>query len=404
MRFVLVPFLPPPRNPAADALLGEVPLDLISDALYDACELVERFVSDWAIAIAQRLELEPDLAEGRTADAILSARTYPDTQRPALAWLLARLAEAGDIEAVPETTPPVYRQLRPFRTPELAELRKHALELEPAILPTLTLLDAAGEAFPDVLTGRVTGEQALFSGARMQLWLDYFNNANLVYAINNRIAAVAAANRLPPPSAAGLRILEVGAGAGSAADALLEVLRERNRLGEIVEYRLTEPNPMLRRRASRTLAAKYPGLAMTDSAYDFDQDPATQGLLAESFDLVFSVNVLHIARSLRGSLTALRSLLKPGGWLIGGECQRLFPHQTIAVELIFEQLQSFTQVELDAEVRTNHGFLTPEQWNQALAATGYVEVGHVPDLTRLRFEYARFFSGAVCARRPEAAP
>ena len=194
----------------------------------------------------------------------------------------------------------------------------------------------------------------------MQLWTEYFHNGNPIYAVNNRMAAIAAANRLPVES--GLRILEVGAGAGSAAEALLDELRHRGRLGEIADYRLTEPNPMLRRRAIRTLAARYPGLALTDQAYDIDLAPAGQGLSEAGFHLVFAVNVLHIAQDLRASLDWLRSLLVPGGWLIGGECQRLFPQQTIPIELIFEQLSSFTQVKLDREVRSSHGFLTPEQW------------------------------------------
>ncbi len=198
----------------------------------------------------------------------------------------------------------------------------------------------------------------------------------------------------------GLRILEIGAGAGSAAEALLDELRDRGRLQEIAEYRLTEPNPMLRRRATRSLAARYPGLALTDQAYDIDLVPAGQGLPEAGFDLVFAVNVLHIARDLRASLEWLRSLLVPGGWLIGGECQRLFPQQTIPIELIFEQLSSFTQVKLDPEVRSSHGFLTPEQWRGALAATGFTAFAEVPDLERIRVHYPRFFSGALCARRP----
>ena len=64
---MLVPFLPPPRNAAVDELLGEIPRELFSERLYQACELVERYVSDWSIQIAQRLELEPELASGTTA-------------------------------------------------------------------------------------------------------------------------------------------------------------------------------------------------------------------------------------------------------------------------------------------------------------------------------------------------
>lgn len=398
---MLAPFVPPPRDPAVDELLGEIPRELFSDRLYEACELVERYVSDWAVAIAAGLGLEAELANGATVAAILRARGLPQEESPALAWLLARLAEAGHLTKEPTLSTdgrPSYRLARPLPEPELAALRAHGLALEPAIAPTFAILDAAGDAFPRVLEGALTGEQALFTSARMPLWTEYFHNANPIYALNNRLAAIAAANRLPTEGP--LRILEIGAGAGSAAEALVAELAERGRLAEIAEYRLTEPNPMLRRRALRALTARFPGIPVVDGAYDIDQAPESQGLPLATFDLIFAVNVLHIARDLRASLEWLHTLLVPGGWLVGGECQRLLPEQTIPVELIFEQLASFTDVRLDPEVRPRHGFLSPEQWAGAFDATGFGELAQVPELTRIRDLYPRFFSGALCARRP----
>lgn len=404
MPAMLFPFLPPPRDPAVDDLLGEIPRELFSENLYQACELVERYVSDWAVRIAQRLELEPDLAAGATAETILGSRGFPLERRAALDWLLARLAAAGHLQGSAvradgsAASAPGYRLAGALPQPELTELRALGLAIDPAIAPTLAILDAAGEAFPRVLAGALTGEQALFTSARMPLWTEYFHNANPIYALNNRLAAIAAANRLPREGE--VRILEIGAGAGSAAEALLDELERRGGLGRVACYRLTEPNPMLRRRASRALAARYPGLRLVDQAYDIDLEPAGQGLPLAGFDLVFAVNVLHIARDLRASLEWLRGLLAPGGWLIGGECQRLFPGQTIPVELVFEQLASFTNVVLEPGVRTAHGFLAPEQWHQALSAAGFGELAEVPELTRIREHYPRFFSGALCARRP----
>ncbi len=399
---MLNPFLPPPRNPAVDELLGEIPRDLFTDRLYQSCELVERYVSDWAVAIAERLALAPELRSGTTAQAILRDRGYPAEASPALAWLLTRLAEAGHLERVRGENGSIYRLAQPFPAPDLAELRALGLAIDPANAPTLAILDAAGEAFPKVLTGALTGEQALFTSARMPLWTEYFHNANPLYALNNRMAAIAASVRLPARPAK-LRILEIGAGAGSAAEALLDELQRAGRMADIAEYRVTEPNPMLRRRAMRSLGARFPGLALAEQAYDIDREPLGQGVPASGFDLIFAVNVLHIAHDLRASLEWLRSLLAAGGWLVGGECQRLFPGQTIPIELIFEQLASFTDVALDPEVRTSHGFLTPEQWKQALGATGFHEFADVPDLARIRDHYPRFFSGAICARRPPAA-
>jgi SAM-dependent methyltransferase len=150
----------------------------------------------------------------------------------------------------------------------------------------------------------------------------------------------------------------------------------------------------------RHLSSRFPGLALTEQAFDLDQPAAAQGLLPASFDVVLAVNVLHIARDLRAALGSVRELLVPGGWLVAGECIRLLPGQTIAIELIFQQLRSFTHVELDPELRPEHGFLTPELWRRALAATGYDGFFLVPDIERIRDHYARFFTSALCGRRP----
>ncbi len=123
MQGMLVPFLPPPRDPAVDDLLGEIPSDLFSERLYQSCELVERYVSDWAVAIGERLGLEPELATGATARELLRARGYPAGESPALAWLLARLAAAGHLEetaAAAEADGPSYRLARALPVPELA--------------------------------------------------------------------------------------------------------------------------------------------------------------------------------------------------------------------------------------------------------------------------------------------
>ena len=406
---MLLPFEPAPRDVAGDAYLGEIPSGEISDPLFFACELVERYVTDLALDIGHRLDLAPHLAEGIGVDELIDRLGLARRERAAIVWLLDRLAEKGELEVERDggdgrdggdrgDGESRYRAKGGLRAAELADLRAIGLELDRGIAPTLALLDAAAEAFPAVVAGRVTGEQALFSGARMQLWLDYFHNGNSIYALNNRFAAIAAANRLPDRG--GLKILEVGAGAGSAAEALLDELERRGRLDRVAEYRLTEPNAFLRRRAARTLASRFPGIALVDQAFDLDLPAEAQGLSAGSFDLVLAVNVLHIARDLRAALTGLRDLLRPGGWLVAGECLRLLPGQTIAIELVFQQLRSFTEVELDGELRPGHGFLKPENWRRAFAAAGFEDFVVVPELERIRDHYERFFTGAICGRRP----
>src|SRR6266581_2230599 len=100
-----------------------------------------------------------------------------------------------------------------------------------------------------VAHGEQTGDHSLFGPEGVSLWLNYFNNNNLTYAVNNWVSAIDAADRIS--TGPRLRILEVGAGAGSASETLLRCLDDRGLLPQIERYIVTEPNAFFRRRAQR---------------------------------------------------------------------------------------------------------------------------------------------------------
>src|SRR6185295_7803938 len=118
------------------------------------------------------------------------------------------------------------------------------------------------------LRGEKTGEEILFSPARLPLWFDYFSNDNLLYQINNRLGAEAVARRLPPHAAT---IVEIGGGSGSAALAVLA------RLPRVGRYVFTEIVPTFLRRAERTLKARFPDVAFEFGRLDMDRDFSAQG-------------------------------------------------------------------------------------------------------------------------------
>lgn len=396
-----VPFQPPPRDPRSDEFLGEIPRELFDDTLYESCELVDRYALDLAYELAHALGIARRLESptGATAAEIAEERGFAPRFAPALEWLLARLAADGALERLGEERPPRWRAPRPLRHGEPAELRALGSAIDPEIARTLDLLEAAASSWPAVAEGRATGEQELFGAGRIALWIAYFHNRNRPYSMSNRLTAIAVANRFP----AGGRILEVGAGAGSATEALLEELDRRGRLGEVSAYDATEPSPFFRRRAERELAARFPGAPLRFSAFDIDRPADEQGL-AGGYDVVLGVNVLHVARSLGASLASLRSLLAPGGWLIAGECVRLFPGQPVAADVVFQIFKGFVEVETDPELRPTHGFLEPGAWQRALEAAGYAEVDVIPDVGRIRDYYPRFSAAVVVGRAPGHAP
>jgi len=349
-----------------------------------SCALVDRYVVELAVALVDALGLRTLLAAPQTVASLTTARGFaPSFGRP-LRWLLGWLAEAGMV------TPHEPWQLTdPGRPAHVPELRRAVLDADPSYAPTVALLDEAAAAYPRVASGETTGERALFQ--RTSLWATYFDNRNAYYALNNRVAAAAAAARLP---AARARVLEIGAGLGSATVALLALPGVAGRIGV---YRLTEPVPFFRRRAERTIRDAHPALPLACSSLDLN---AAWTEPAGAADLVWGVNVFHLARDLDATLRAAYDALAPGGWLVAGEGIRPFAGRPVAAELPFQLLDAFSDVALDPATRPEAGFLTAEHWIAAFARAGFTEVALVPDAIRLRELHPTLLAAAVCGRRP----
>jgi SAM-dependent methyltransferase len=189
--------------------------------------------------------------------------------------------------------------------------------------------------------------------------------------------------------------LELGAGTGSASEILLQLLAESGLLPRVERYLITEPNAYFRRCSQRKLTAQYPNLALEWAPLDLDLPWKTQEISPGEFDLVYAVNVIHISKDLLFSLNEARLGLAKDGWLVIGECVRPYDNQPIYPELMFQILDSFTNVQTDPEVRPNPGFLTAQQWRRALSCAGFRHVNVVPDIDRIREIYPHFFTGAI---------
>lgn len=361
--------------------LSDFPPALFTQVFYESCELIDQYATAWASDLTGQLGLASDIAARRGATEVRRDRGFDPSFLRALDWILERMREQTG------GSPPASR----------AELRRALLELDPENRRSTDLLDAAGEAYPRVASGALRGEEALFGAARAVLWWHYFDNANPFYAINNRIASLAAVRHLPAEKP--IRILEVGAGTGSGTRALLELLTNHGLDRRILKYLVTEPAAFFRRRSQRSLSAEYPELALTFGSLDIDQPWDQQGVEPASFDLVFAVNVFHVAEDLPFALREAQRALISGGWLVAGECIRPHIGDTVGIEMIFRLLSDFNKVRIDPTLRPEAGFLSPESWLALLAATGFTEVALTPDLTKVREIYPRFYTGALCGRR-----
>ena len=361
--------------PLAAVGLSPDPFDPIQDR---ACKLVDLYTLHVAIDLLRELADPALLERGASADDLLAGGGYVAAFRPALGWLLGRAAAAGlDVRT-------------PLPRTDRASVRAACLAVDPSYVPAFTLMDEAAALYPRVARGEVNGDRALLM--KVSLWVTYFDNRNGYYALNNRVVAAAAAARTAGPA----RVLEVGAGLGSATEAMLAGLPAVER------YHVTEPIPFFRRRAERALRAAHPSVALEFGALDVNGRWAAQGVRPADHTFVVGVNVFHLARDLVATLREAFEALEPGGWLIVGEAIRPHPHACVGAELPFQILQSYHAVETDPELRPTPGFLTAEGWTGALERAGFTEIALVPDVARLRDLWEGVIPAAVCGRRPHA--
>ena len=365
----------------------------LSNALY------EEFVFRLTLRVFRDTELAASVKEwGSAREIVTRAGLDPGRAEVPVGWMLRHLASRGLLAREDGPGGPRFRAERalPDLDPEtvLAEQRRH----DPACQPSYVLAEAAARDYPAFLRGERSGEEILLAPARLPLWMGYFSNENVLYAVNNRLGAVALEAWMPPGAC---RILELGGGLASGALAVLERLAGAGRLAELRAYRFTEFVPAFLRRGQRLLQDRFPDASfLTFAPLDMNRSFVEQGIAPESVSVVYAVNTLHVAHDLGFTLAEVRRALEPGGQLIVSECIRPRPGATLYPEFVFDLLETFRAPRLHPGYRPNGGFLTPEQWTQGLEAAGFVDVRVLPDIARIREELPYFYAATLGARRP----
>lgn len=304
-----------------------------------------------------------------------------------LRYLLAKLADAGHLRADGDSFLPAGGG--PGSVAGRAEALRAAV---PEAAVGAEIVEILVAEAPGFFRGERTGEEILFAPSRVPLWLRYFSNDNVLYAVNNVLGAEALSRVLP---ASGARVLEVGGGAGSAAEAALRRLGPR-----VTRYAFTELVPTFLRRGERAArAAASPETAVDAARLDMTRPWAEQGVEPGSFDAVLSVNCFHVAPDLDFVLAEARKALAPGGAVVLSECVKpADPFRPVYVEFVFGFLTGFSEVQTHPERRPAPGFLSPAAWRASFAAAGLPEVTFLPDAEAVGRLYRDFLVAAVVAR------
>jgi SAM-dependent methyltransferase len=383
---------------ALASLLPAPLVPLLGASFIRSDRLHDEFVTRLALGVLRDAGLADAARHAGTVEEITTrAGLDPGRALIPVDWILRRLAARGLVEAAGDVSG--RRRFRMGEAPvglDPAPLREAQAREDPAALPSYTLAETVARDYPAFLRGERAGEAVLFSPARLRLWLEYFSNDNTLYAVNNRVGAIAAAQWLPPGKVA---VLELGGGLGSAALALVAALEAAGRAGDVAQYRFTDVVPAFLRRGQQALTKAFADMPWAFATLDMDRPLREQGVAPGSCSLVYAVNTLHVARDLLATLGDVKDALAAGGRLVIAECVRLVPGQTLYAEFVFNLLESFRAPALDPTCRPNGGFLTPEHWRSAMEAAGFTDVRFLPDVERIR-SFPEFSVMAIGATRP----
>ena len=366
----------PPGMPAADFLPG--PSETASRS-----KLFSSYLADEGVAVADETDLQGELQRVSWCYALSALETLgweritgavvdPEELReqlevlPEHANLLRRMLEllarsgvlrvedTGFVVSVGAGEP------LPDRMPRDSEAYlTEVTERFPYAVNEIGLFRRCAGALPEVLRGNQDPLSLLFGEAKPTAG-DLYRLSPVWRAANRMIAKVVRTLVDNLPDGRRLRVLEVGAGIGSATETILPELPAGR-----FDLMYTDISAGFFADAEARFGAS--GASIDYRVLDIEKDPMDQGFEPHGHDLIIAANVLHATRNLDETLAHCRALLAPSGLLVALENQR----GRDWMDLIFGQLDGWWR--FADRYRPNHALAGPDVWNQALAGSGFAE-------------------------------
>jgi acyl transferase domain-containing protein/SAM-dependent methyltransferase len=204
----------------------------------------------------------------------------------------------------------------------------------------------------DIYSGKVEPLEILLSEETLTRLYDFMDDAG------NKSPFI----QLLAHSKPNLRVLEIGAGTGASTNKILKDLSLPNGRVMYSRYAYTDIS------SGFFVAAKERFKALPNMefvALDISRDPAAQGFVDGSYDLVVATNVLHATRSLKETLMNVRKLLHPRGRLLLQEvCTN-----SKWVNYIFGVLPGWWLG--DGDGRKDEPYVSPKRWESELVGAGF---------------------------------
>ncbi len=384
-------FFPNPSDIAAGSglfsdYLTEVEVDPISrNALLTD---MERWSRSYALLTLEKLGWQRQPGDQIDAEELRQDLGILEEHKRLFRRLLEMLAASGVLEEradgfvvllssddpLPEEFPAEPER---FHVP-MADLYSHGLT-------EIGLFRRSGAALIDVLRGQADPLTLLFSSGEPTA-ADLYLKAPVAKAANEMLAEAVRKLVTELPEGRRLRVIEVGAGTGSATASVLPELPA----GQF-DYTYTDISAGFFAEAEARFGdadgcIEYRPL-------DIEKDPIAQGFDAHGYDLLIASNVLHATRYLEETLRHCLALMAPSAHLVALENLRGLGW----MDLTFGQLDGWWRFADD--YRPHHALAGPSVWKQALSDAGFAEseVLGVDD----SFTHEMLDKGVIVAQGPE---
>jgi polyketide synthase PksM len=248
------------------------------------------------------------------------------------------------------------------------ECKKSWLE-QPTLRARAQLVEQTLRALPEIIAGRRRALEVLFPDSSADLVSAIYSNNPLFDYFNDLLSCVVVAyleERIRHDPSVRLRILEIGAGTGSASQAVCSKLTRYS--SSIEEYCYTDLSQALLLQAQERYAATYPYLRFR--TFNVELAPQQQAIQENSYDLVMAANALHATRDIRRTLRNSKALMKHDGLLVLNE----ITGKSVFTHLTFGLLEGWWLYE-DAALRIpGCPAVRPDVWQSVLQEEGYSSV------------------------------
>lgn len=221
----------------------------------------------------------------------------------------------------------------------------------------MRLVRAVGKALPSFVTGKHPLLSVMLEDDMLGALYKEGLGASRVNVLVSR-AVKQIVHRYPS-----MRILEIGGGTGGTTKSVLEVLDGK------CSYTFTDISTGFFENTKQSLGGLVDN-RVTFKVLDIEKDPAAQGFTEGSFDLIIAANVLHATRTLSETIANVRSLLRPGGFLILNEVSG----DLLRMKLIMSGLPGWWAGGSDG--RRYSPTISMDRWDSILKEGGFSGVDH----------------------------